>query len=129
MTVNDRDTLIAAIDTTGAGGTTGEDVQDIADSAFITKSVTYTALTPTIDPTYGVIYLDGTSNTVAAALPTPASNVDRVLFVKATNIDNAVTLTGTIEGGSPYTFATVGDALVLHCDGTTWNIFSEYLNA
>lgn len=129
MTVNDRDTLIAAIDTTGAKGTTGEEIQNIADSSVNKKSVTYTALTPSIDATYGVIYLDGTSNTVAAALPTPSGEDDSLIMVKAVNIDNAVTLTGTIEGGSPYTFATANDALILHCDGTTWNIFAEFLNA
>lgn len=87
-----------------------------------------TSATPTLSDDDVFVALDGTNNTVTVALPDPATSAHRVLFIKAVNVANAVTLTGTIDGGSGYTFTTAMDAVILACNGTTWHIFGEFLN-
>jgi len=110
-------------------GTSAQDIRDIIHSAMLTRVRTLDSETPALDDDDVVVLLDGSSNTVAAALPAASGAEHRMLFIKAVNIDSAVTLTGDVEGGSPYTFATAGDAVTLACDGTLWHILSEYLNA
>lgn len=128
-THRERAALVTLLADNTSGAISAQDHRDQLLSSLLRNVTTYTALTPTIDDDDVVVLLDGTSNTVAAALPAVATSTHRILFIKCINKDNAVTLTGDVEGGSGYTFATVLDALILACNGSEWYILSEFLNA
>lgn len=128
-THRERAALVTLLADNTSGAISPQDVRDQLLSSLLRNVTTYTALTPTIDDDDVVVLLDGTSNTVAAALPAVATSTHRILFIKCINKDNAVTLTGDVEGGSGYTFTTVLDAVILACNGSEWYILSEFLNA
>lgn len=132
-THRERSALVALLADNTAGDISAQDIRDWLLSTLLRNVTTYSSSTPTIDDDDVVVLLDGTSNTVAAALPAAASSANRILLVKAINIDNAVALdpgSDNLEGTTTdYTFATANDAIIIACDGTAWHILAEFLNA
>ncbi len=128
-THRERAALATLLADNTAGGISAQDHRDQLLSSLLRNVTTYTALTPTIDDDDVVVLLDGTSNTVAAALPAVAGATHRILFIKAINTANAVTLTGDVEGGAGYSFVTALDAVILACNGSEWYILGEFTNA
>jgi len=133
MTQKTRTALAADVDTTGAGGTTGQEIINIIESVFIPMGSTYSTTTPSLSAADGVVKLDGTSNTVTLSLGDPANFANRLFCFKAINVDNAAALDPgafDLEGATTdYIFATVNDVLWLWCDGTEWLKVAEFLNA
>lgn len=133
MTQHARSELIDAIDTTGNRGTTGEHVQNIADSALILDIATISDLTATLDSDHYIVLLDGSSNAVTVTLPALASANKQPYWLKALAVDNTVTVDGNsseqIEGSDTYVFATAGDAILIVPGTSQWHILAEFLNA
>lgn len=95
--------------------------------ALYEDHVTLSTSTPSVPTNVHVIYLDGSSNTVTAALPSAAANDGISYQIKCINADNTVKLaragSDTIEGATEYIFNN-NDAITLKSDGsTTWRIF------
>jgi hypothetical protein len=129
-----RSALVALFPDNTTGEASPQDLRDLLISVLLRAApVTYSSLTPAIDDDDFIILLDGTSNTVTAALPNPASGYYPVFIVKAINIDNAVALDPgalNLEGAATdYTFATVNDCIIVFWDGSAYWIAAEFLNA
>lgn len=133
MTQSLRSALSAAIDTSGAQGTTGQEVVNIVDSAFIVDVRTVTTAAPTVTTDDEYVRIDTTANGVTVALPALASAGQQQYTFKWVAGANAAVLDGNasenIEGGETYTFVTLQDAVILRPGPTQWEIVSEFLNA
>lgn len=73
-----------------------------------------------------VIILDATSTEVSANIEDGSSYPGTILYVKVINIDNGASLSGTIDGGSGYTFTSVNEALLLKEYNASWYIIGKY---
>lgn len=133
MTIKVRSDLTTDYADNVSGAITGANHQNFVASALMGYVSTYTASAPTLSTDDSIVLLDGTNNTVTAALPAAASSEHAVFFIKAINIDSAVVVdpgSDNLEGSTTdYTFATVNDAIIVACDGTAWYILAEFLNA
>jgi len=100
------------------GDVTGDVTGDLTGQTFGTVSA-YTAATPAIALTDKVATLDATSNGVAATLA--AGTAGQIIYVKAINVDSAVTLVpASFTDGTTITFTPVNEYVVLASDGTNW---------
>ena len=129
-----RSELVTAMPISTSDGISAQDIRDLLINTLLRAApVVYSSATPAIDDDDFVVLLDGTSNTVTAALPNPSTNYYPVFIVKAINIDNAVKLDpGALElegTTTDYTFATVNDCIIVGWDGTAYRIYAELLNA
>jgi hypothetical protein len=130
MTQALKSVLSAAIDTTGAGGTTGQEVKNVIDSAFVVDVRTVTTLTATVTTDDDYVRLDTTANAVTLTLPALASAGQQQYTFKWVAGANAATIDGDaadIDGGGTYVFDTVGDAIIIRPGPTQWEIVSQYL--
>lgn len=122
-----RSALVALLADNTTNDIQEQDLRDWLLSTLLRRVTTYNTETPTISDDDVFVLLDGSNNTVAAAL-TPAAH--RIHFIKAVDVSNAVTLTGAnIDGVSGYAFASAGDAILIAGDGTEFHVFAELLNA
>lgn len=79
----------------------------------------YTTVTPAIALTDTVATLDATAQGVAATLA--VGTAGQIIYVKAINVDSAVTLTpASFVDGTTVTFTPVNEYAVLASDGTDW---------
>jgi hypothetical protein len=129
-----RAALVSLFADNTAGDVSPQDLRDFLISTVLRAApVTYASSTPAIDDDDFIVLLDGTSNTVTAALPNPATGYYPVFIVKAINVDNAVALDPgalNLEGATTdYTFATVNDCLIVGWDGSAYQIYAEFTNA
>jgi hypothetical protein len=96
-----------------------------------TKSANYT----TVAGDDGKLFLlDGTSVTVTVTLLAAATaGAGHTLAFKAIDVTNVLTIDGnaaeTIDGAATITLDTVGDTVVLVCDGTNWRIKADKTNS
>lgn len=132
MTQGLKSALMATIDTSGANGTTGQEVRNVVESTFIVDTRTATATgAVTSDDDY--VRIDSTSGAVTLTLPTLALALQQQYTFKWVAGGNAATLDGAgaeqIEGSNTYVFATLLDAVILRPGATQWEIVSEFLNA
>jgi|SRR3990167_7132954 len=132
MTQGLRSVLSAAVDTGGTNGTTGQEIRNIIESAYIADLRTVTASTGTITTDDDYVRLDTTDNTVTLTLPALASAGQQQYTFKWVAGANAATLDGDaadIEGAGTFVFATLLDAVTLRPGPTQWEIVSQFLNA
>lgn len=131
-THRERAALVTLLADNTSGAISPQDHRDQLLSSQLRNCTTYATSTPTIDDDDVVVLLDGSSNTVTAALPT-GPETGTLLLVKAINVTNAVALdpgANNLEGATAdYTFTTVNDAILVAWDGSAWWILSEFLNA
>lgn len=96
-----------------------------------TKSANYT----TVAGDDGKLFLlDGASVTVTVTLLAAATaGAGHTLAFKAIDVTNVLTIDGnaaeTIDGAATITLDTVGDTVVLVCDGTNWRIKADKTNS
>jgi len=91
------------------------------------KETAYTASAPAVNIEALRVALDGTSNSVSATLAAPGSGmIGRLLAVRASNIDNAVTLAFTAVGGAKtIAFNAVDSVLLLiGATATKWKVLA-----
>jgi hypothetical protein len=133
MTIKVRSDLTTDYADNVTGAITGANHQNFVASAVMGYVSSYATSTPALSTDDSIILLDGTSNTVTAALPAAASSEHAVFFIKAINITFAVAVdpgSDNLEGTTTdYTFATALDAIIIACDGAAWHILAEFLNA
>ncbi|MAS33543.1 MAG: hypothetical protein CL610_06025 [Anaerolineaceae bacterium] len=133
MTQQARSTLSAAIDTSGANGTTGQEIRNIIDSAALVAQQTITATTHDLDSDDDYTRIDTTSNNVTINLPPLAEANNQEYTFKWVAGANTATLDGDsaeqIEGSNTYVFATLLDSVKLRPGPTQWELVSEFLNA
>ncbi len=85
-----------------------------------------TAATVTIDEFDDVVLLDGTSNTVDATLPAANLVEGKIFHIKTINIDNVVTIIGTVDGvASPV--PVLNETYVIASNGTEYKRLNKYL--
>lgn len=95
-------------------------LQDFVD-AFNGKIDTLTE-SGEIPQTISDIYLDGSSNVIAATIGEAETN--KTVYIKAIDITNAVTVVpDSFRDGTTITFATLNSYSVLKFDGEFWNVF------
>lgn len=99
-------------------GTWMEKKDDIFDRLPSNQVTTYTA-NGAIDPEDGFAILDGSSATVAGTLAQPERN--KTIFIKATDVTNAVTVTpASFVDGTTITFTPANEYVELFSDTTNW---------
>jgi len=84
-----------------------------------------TAATITIDEFDDVVLLDATSNTVDATLPNANTVEGKVFYIKAINVDNTVTVIGTIDGDTDPTLA-LNEAMIIASNGTEYKHLMKF---
>ena len=100
------------------GDVTGDVTGDLTGQTFGTAT-TYTA-DGAIALTDKLALLDGSSATVAATLA--AGTAGQVIYVKAIDVTNAVTLVpASFQDGTTITFTPANEYAVLISDGTNWH--------
>lgn len=118
---NDGTTLLTINSSTGLNSDVVGDVTGNLTGQTFGTVTTYTAATPAIALTDKEAKLDATSNGVAATLA--AGTAGQVIYVKAINVDNAVTLVpASFTDGTTITFTPVDEYVVLISDGTNWDL-------
>jgi hypothetical protein len=121
-----KPTVLTSLTVTGAtiltGGVTGDVTGDVAGDVTgqVFGTVTsYTTATPAIALTDTVATLDATAQGVAATLA--AGTAGQVIYIKAINVDSAVTLVPAVfTDGTTITFTPANEYAVLVSDGTNW---------
>lgn len=101
------------------GDLTGDVTGDLTGQTFGTVT-TYTADGAIALTDKGAL-LDGTSATVAATLA--AGTAGQIIYVKAIDVTNAVTLVpASFQDGTTITFTPANEYAVLLSDGTNWHL-------
>ena len=104
---------------TVTGNVTGDVTGDLTGQTFGTAT-TYTA-DGAIALTDKLALLDGSSATVAATLA--AGTAGQVIYIKATDVSNAVTVVpASFTDGTTITCTPANEYAVLISDGTNWNL-------
>lgn len=128
MTQGLKSTLMASIDTSGNQGTTGTELRNIVESAFIVDVSDKLVSQPiTSDDEY--CRIDTTNGEVVLTLPTLANARQQQYTFKWVAGANAASLDGgdaDIEGSGTYVFADLGDAVIIRPGPVQWEIVAIY---
>jgi hypothetical protein len=97
----------------------GDVTGDVTGRVFNGDADLYTTVTPAIATTATAVFLGATTQGVAATLA--AGTAGQIMYIKAINVDNAVTLTPAIfSDGTSITFGTVDMYITLLYSGVSW---------
>jgi hypothetical protein len=107
---------------TADGGFVGDVTGNVTGQLFVGEAESEGTVTPAIDVTKTVTFLDATSNGVAATLGAGTEN-GQIIYIKAIDVSSAVTLTPTfLSDGTTITFGTVNMYITLVYSGILWYV-------
>ncbi len=80
----------------------------------------------TIDEFDDIVLCDGTSAVVPVTLPAANLVEGKVFIIKATNVDNAVTIVGTVDGVASPTIDVVEETWIIGSNGTDYERLNKW---